>query len=151
VLPDPFGPRKPVTRPSSTVRDTSRTTCLSPKLLLRPVTSIAARISAIVGGYIYGLSGGEIKGVVWFRFDKENQFFAAAAAVDDRWSEFGARTDMGNGRAARRAAAIAGKDDWHAGRITRQVGLGYKEAQLDRPVGQERKDGLRSRYPFSGL
>ena len=42
VLPLPFGPRKPKISPRSTCSDRSTTTCLSPKRLFRPWTSMTA-------------------------------------------------------------------------------------------------------------
>ena len=41
VFPAPFGPRKPTTRPSSTVNDRSSTATILPKCLVSPETSIA--------------------------------------------------------------------------------------------------------------
>ena len=41
VLPLPLGPRKPKISPRPTRNDRSLTTCLSPKRLFRPCTSIA--------------------------------------------------------------------------------------------------------------
>ena len=41
VLPAPLGPRKPVTRPGTTVNETSWTATTEPNLLVRPRTSIA--------------------------------------------------------------------------------------------------------------
>ena len=40
VLPAPFGPRKPVTRPGRTVKLRSSTAVTAPKRLLSPSTSI---------------------------------------------------------------------------------------------------------------
>ena len=42
VLPEPFGPRKPVTRPGSTVNDRSSTARTGPKVLERPRISIGS-------------------------------------------------------------------------------------------------------------
>ena len=44
VLPAPFGPRKPVTVPGSTLNDRSLTAILSPYRLLSPRTSIIRMI-----------------------------------------------------------------------------------------------------------
>src|SRR3954453_14866049 len=44
VFPAPFGPRKPTTRPSSTVNERSSTARMWPKRLVRPATSIAGAI-----------------------------------------------------------------------------------------------------------
>src|ERR687898_886489 len=41
-LPAPLGPRKPVTRPVATVKETSSTATLSPYFLVRPETLIMA-------------------------------------------------------------------------------------------------------------
>src|SRR3712207_855543 len=41
-LPAPLGPRKPVTRPVATVKETSSTATLSPYFLVRPETVIMA-------------------------------------------------------------------------------------------------------------
>ena len=40
VLPEPLGPRNPVTRPGSTVNERSSTARTGPKCLLRPLNSI---------------------------------------------------------------------------------------------------------------
>ena len=42
LLPAPFGPRKPVTRPASTSKERSLTASILPKRLLIPWISIAA-------------------------------------------------------------------------------------------------------------
>jgi hypothetical protein len=42
VLPAPFGPRKPVTRPGRTVKLSPSTAVTGPERLLRPLTSIMA-------------------------------------------------------------------------------------------------------------
>src|SRR5690348_14184211 len=48
VLPAPFGPRKPVIRPGSTVKDSWSTASLSPNRLVRPRASIIA--GSFLGG-----------------------------------------------------------------------------------------------------
>ena len=47
LLPAPFGPRKPVTRPASTENERSETACTEPKLLLTPLISIADKNAAL--------------------------------------------------------------------------------------------------------
>ncbi len=44
LLPAPFGPRNPVTRPAATVNDRSSTACTEPKRLPRPSISMAFRM-----------------------------------------------------------------------------------------------------------
>ena len=47
VLPEPLGPRKPQMRPSATWIEKSCTTCLSPKLLFSPFTSMAQDAASV--------------------------------------------------------------------------------------------------------
>jgi len=42
VLPEPLGPRKPVSFPAGAVKDTSRTAVTGPKLFVSPRTSSSA-------------------------------------------------------------------------------------------------------------
>ena len=93
VLPLPLGPRKPKISPSLTCNDKSLTTCLSPKRLFRPVTSMigaAAFTSLPRNGNVERQARAQAGGV--FRrgrgFDPEHQLLAAAAAVDHRRGVF---------------------------------------------------------------
>src|SRR4051812_26509854 len=52
LLPAPFGPRKPVTRPDSTANDRSLTASTLPKRLLRPSNWMAVELT----GTTYGIS-----------------------------------------------------------------------------------------------
>ena len=52
VLPAPFGPRKPVTRPGRTVKDRSSTAVTGPKRLLIRSTSIMPADSTPLGGRV---------------------------------------------------------------------------------------------------
>ena len=47
LLPAPFGPRKPVTRPASTANERSETAWTLPKRLLIPLISIADKNAAL--------------------------------------------------------------------------------------------------------
>ena len=49
LLPAPFGPRKPVTRPAWTSNERSVTACTLPKLLLSPSISTAAVMADTLG------------------------------------------------------------------------------------------------------
>src|SRR3569833_154602 len=116
VLPEPFGPRKPVMRPSSTLMVRSLATRLSPKLLFRPSTSMARRLGASSpwpsslrasatsaalpqGRDIDGQPRRQVTRMIGRSLDQEDQLLAAFAAVDHRRGVFCCRVVVVFGRA----------------------------------------------------
>src|SRR3569832_1642686 len=168
VLPEPFGPRKPVMRPSSTLMVRSLTTRLSPKLLFRPSTSMARRLGASSpwpsslrasatsaalpqGRDIDGQTRRQVTRMIGRSLDQEDQLLAAFAAVDHRRGEFRRRADEDYGGAQAPGASVAAEGHAAARLVEAHLPLWHVEAQPHPVVGQLRQRRLVGGSPFTAL
>src|ERR1035438_476279 len=121
VLPLPLGPRKPKISPCFTCRERSFTTCLSPKCLLMPATSMASGVAEFISVFSQAHIDGQpgAKGRSLFRcrrgLDAEHQLFAAAPAIDYGRGVLGLGRDEVDGSTDGTGAAVAGDFDDTAG------------------------------------
>src|SRR3989339_1357059 len=84
VFPLPLGPKNPSISPRPTWSERSLTTCLSPKYLFSPRTSITA--SAVFKGNFHRLTRMKLRRIVLLRirFDHVGEGVFCFVAVDDR-------------------------------------------------------------------
>ena len=142
-------------RPASTWIETSLTTCLSPKLLLRPVDvdgeaviASAAPAARTSTGWP-GVRPAAVPGAASTRNTSRSR---ALAAVDHRRGELRPRADVGD-RAVRPAAAAVAGEAHRRGRAGRRrpPSRGTKKRSLTRSSGSRRQHRLVGRRPFAGL
>ena len=154
VLPLPLGPRNPKISPLRTCRETLFTTCLSPKCLFRPCTSMAyseLRQELSLQCDLQRLAGMEHRGVVHRRLgdDHEDQLGAILIAVDDRRRVFHLVGDEGDGGGHVGRAAITMHADFLAKLQAADGGFRHEEADLDVFWRQKLDDGAAGADPFA--
>src|SRR6185369_8731715 len=154
VLPLPLGPRKPKISPSRTCNARSFTTCLSPKCLLMPLTSMTrgASMSPSRQAHIDRQTGMERGGLLRRRggLDPEDQFLPTALAVNDRRRVFGLRGDEVDDCPNRGRAAIAARLHRLPHPDPGEGGFRYEETQSAPAIRQQAGNRRTERHPFPG-
>ena len=153
VLPLPFGPRKPKISPRSTRNERSTTTCLVPKLLLRPWTSMTAPGRRFVhfNVTLTGCPGCSLlaSSARRPRLDHEHELAARLVAVDDGRRELRFVRDVGERRRDVGAATVALDRNRATDGEAADDRLRHEEAHLHVLRRQHPHDGAARRDPLA--